>query len=841
MFNYGRVTPKVVLLDRLPNINEEPLIPFFEVNAYAVRTLANTFRPQTCLDFVADDRETFASVYPSKRPFMIHNFLNVSGSTTGTTGSPSILWTPVGNDMPLKDTLSGVSGGLLYNTTANPSAYPSYTLEQPNSYVSYSSGYKGPQWTQTSVPYIPPNGNSDNQNISKAMSGAGLTWTSAASFTWDTSGSNFAGGVKAIYQTVSKSGVWWGIESTPFLQKNMSFNVNFIIHHPPNASNGASPFLMVSLGPNSNTSADRIDCVIPFNKKPYIMDYGNQSYNEWTDNSATISDSVKNIEVSFMTIAGKLISSINGKDYVYSRISNSGISEITIKGGPIRIYGAGIAATIHAAPLAFSPAGIFFHQYSSGYTYKNCTASGDLGTEDVCVFPKTTGDASSDPGATNKVYGVDCSAFTGVDGVVTNIGTSGFGFHGLGKCWQLAVPTANISNAAAVFLAPTPINMSGASSSYYFLGGCPYFFKIKGVASSTITSGFVTETDITDLVMNVDEEVSAPDYFYVKKSASVVCYGNLSNKISGTSGQVGIRISWTNNMTSNNNTHTFTGLVNAYNISNTPGKTITTLQCEDYMYILSNTYMLNSPIYDGMIMAYAVQDIARRCGMINSVIDWTSTEMFFNKAGYAFSSPALKFPDKSVMLDNILQMVKGDSAYIYFDGDGVFHIARIPGGLMGSTTAVISKTFSSNPSAGYLTILNEDAVTIDYSSTVNKISLLTLDRLNRDYIVESTESTGTANKIRFKKVFLYDEAAIGGVLEARSRVRELGEMMFRSIQKKSFTTTLTSGNIVQPLDFVNVNDGKYRIMGIKRTYNAENNEALQVIESSTLGTSGSGI
>jgi hypothetical protein len=77
-----------------------------------------------------------------------------------------------------------------------------------------------------------------------------------------------------------------------------------------------------------------------------------------------------------MTVAGKLVISINGNNHIYTRITSGGVQAISIKEGPIRVYGGGVAATVYAAPLAFAPAGIFFHNYASGYPYANCTMSG---------------------------------------------------------------------------------------------------------------------------------------------------------------------------------------------------------------------------------------------------------------------------------------------------------------------------------------------------------------------------------------------------------------------------------------------------------------------------------
>jgi hypothetical protein len=290
---------------------------------------------------------------------------------------------------------------------------------------------------------------------------------------------------------------------------------------------------------------------------------------------------------------------------------------------------------------------------------------------------------------------------------------------------------------------------------------------------------------------------------------------------------------------------TFIGVIVSTSSSEVAGKETLTLQCEDYMFILKNTYIVNSPFYDGMVAKYAIMDLAKRGGItqFDDTKFITPTD-YFLPSGYTFSKPAIRFPAKNTIFQCIQDLAKRFEAFVYFDQDGKLNLMRLPGGLFSVVSVATPpvgffqrKPTATNPST---IILNEKNVEYNFASTLNKINIFTLDRDTRNAILYTTSAGSAGNPadhLQFRKLMLYDQPALGELEVARKWAHDFAQRAFYPIRKTSFSTIGSIGGTINKiLEFIQVDGMEYRLMSISKKYSADSNDFT--IEASAEWTGG---
>jgi hypothetical protein len=364
-------------------------------------------------------------------------------------------------------------------------------------------------------------------------------------------------------------------------------------------------------------------------------------------------------------------------------------------------------------------------------------------------------------------------------------------------------------------------------------GGSPFYFRLKGI--NLLNSGEPDEGDsgnITNTVLSINETVTAPDYFHCKKSLDVTCYdehGVISSIL--VQGQTGITVSWG---WDGDVEKTFTGVVTSVSTSQKAGMETISIRAEDYFYVLKNSPIINSPFYDGMVAYYAIKDMAQRANLIGFINEWIGERDDFLPAGFSFSKPAMRFNSTQSLFDCMMDIVKRFEAFLYFDERGRLVVKKLPGGLF-STVEGAAVSFSSDPSVSpENVILDEKQVEMNYDSTVNVISAMTLDRDTRNVILYVKTATGDENNVLFKKVYLLNQSALGELEVCRNHVEELSQRMFYPILKTRWKCAGTNVNL-QPLSFVEVDGKIFRLMSMKRSYSSETNDLNTSYEGEWLG------
>jgi hypothetical protein len=508
----------------------------------------------------------------------------------------------------------------------------------------------------------------------------------------------------------------------------------------------------------------------------------------------------------------------------------------------MRLYGTNVQAIINVAPMTFAPLGVFATPLPSilvetsedrlkvqRIAYKGVRYNGQLDGS-VAILPQQ-------PDRTGTLYGVDCYQF--MDGGTGDIvSPSGIGFHQQGLIYFVNAGDVGIKSLPnndfyILVFKSSDVQFNTPSETLFEIkfAGCPYFFRLKGGYDVTRELGIPSYTQIPD-VISATETSSAPDYFHATTGANVTIY-NKNGEYDYLKGrQYGIRIYWG---WGKNIYKTFTGVIVSVSSSETPGKEILSLQCEDYMFILKNMLIINSPFYDGMVAYYAIADLAKRGGVTQFVNDFrnengtSNADDYFLPSGYTFTKPAMRFSSKNTIFQCIMEIVKRFEAFVYFDSDGKFHVKKLPGGLFSEVTAAsFVAEFYRDPKRTTPSeiILNEKNIEISYASTVNRINIYTLDRDTRNAILYTKSATATENLMPFRKVLLYDQAALGDLEVARTYAERLSRRVFSPIRKTSFSTighvgTTTIGKI---LDFVKVDSQEFRIMSIAKKYSADQND-----------------
>ena len=879
MNNYGIAKAKVEVLNYLPYVEQVPKVISFDISADALTALSSDDYIPPYIESL--NYEKFSVCFPPKRKLYIDNYLDdkkisVPGTTEAdktTPDNPYILWTPVNNKMPIPGVIDNILHPKPPPTTTPPTPtspeWPSYNLADLG-----KDNYKGPIWKATAMALNQlPSDKETVEDMYKKIYPPG----SVPSIPDIYSGPELSE-FQSITQTYATEGLWWAVESSDFLSENMPFFITINRYGNIPAKPQYSTFFYISLGANSINGDDRIDLCLSVGNKPIIYDYRGTTISSIADTQpirqeignknendlAKLLEEDTTITIGLMTVAGRLVIYINQDIYVYERppktktsststgtsststtpavtFAKPSFDEVKIAKGRIRIYGTNVMANLYVSPMVFFPLSyIFFPLVNSiggtsvgAITYKPIDTNGVIINKPVCVIPKALGDGSA--GEFDEVYGVDCYKFTDANG---SISPKGYGFHkhGYMSFWPASAFHSDRlagTQKYVIVMQPTALKFPGFESStgdqYYITNGCPYFFRIKGQFEYHPVLPEITTTDITSDVISVEETVTAQDLFQVKKSATIKLYNKNGKYDTYRKKQKCVRIYFGWNTTL---VKTFTGLTTNISSNESPGKETLTLQCEDYMYILENTYMINSPFYDGMLGWAAVKNIAKRAGIKEFVIDWEEDTDYFLPCGYAFTEPAVVFDPKTKLIECIKQILMRFVAYVYFDGDGKFHIGYTPGGLLYSipddTTPI---KFTIDPE-GTNVLLGEKNIDVSFDSTVSGITVTTVDRNNWSYILQS-KASGT-NILLFQKWAVQREAMFGDSDTLKAYIEDVTKRIFNTIRKVSFQTVANT-TIILPLSFITIDDIPFRVMSIRRSFNADQNDLVQQFDAKWLG------
>jgi hypothetical protein len=845
--NLGEARVKVEVLNELPYVTKDAKRYQFDVNASVWSKLKQSQHfPPFLAEYISDNADdaqaSFGAILPARRKYYVDNYL----STSAPAGSKNVItWKP-----------TTARFGIVYDIVKE---LPNYSLILPGKYSTAPKDYQGPEWVDAVLPGEPsPN---DRAGLRTFLQALGLASTPSTTNTTTTSPQTIVldPELHVVNQRKVGDALWWVLESSNFLSENMPFWVTIRRQDAPATDNQTAIVLQIGLG-NSEQS---FDLYLSDQKPPMVIEYLNgrksgtasaTKTQTFEGAGVTLFEDQQYIQIGVMTIGGRIVFTVNDHDLVYTRYEGSNASstadpgelkEAKISAGKIRVFGTNVKVTIDACPMTFTSVGALaldvipvIPTITSGSGAAIPDEYYGVNEEMEPLRGRTVAQLPKEDGT--SYFGVDCNEFTDSNGSVK---PDGFGFHQDGKVrfkkstdfgitsWgteDFYVMTLNPDNGVGG--ADFPISIPN--------GSAPYFIKLKGAQKYDGSGGSAGGSDISDYVISMSETVAADEQFFIKKTASVTLYNENGRFDNSKFRQKGIRLSW--GWGDSTLKQTFTGIVTSVQTSEVPGKETITLDCQDYVHILMTTPIVNSPIYDGMIMFYAAKDIANRAGMTNVVNDWTSAggssiEEYFLPSGYSFSQPKVYFDGKQMLYECIKFMLERPEAFGYFDEDGRLHIKKLPGGIFSSVSpGAIAARFYRNTSNPDELILDEKAVNWDYSNIFNKIVITSLDKDTRNAIVYGLPATGGQDNLMFRKPFYYDQPALGDFDVVKSYAHDLAERVFYPIRKTGFKT-VGSVSTIQPFSFITVDGDEYRLISLTRSYSIDSNDFTNEYNAEWLG------
>lgn len=388
----------------------------------------------------------------------------------------------------------------------------------------------------------------------------------------------------------------------------------------------------------------------------------------------------------------------------------------------------------------------------------------------------------------------------------------------------------------------------------YFLSGSPFVYRLRGYYDSDSSSVSGIAVARSDNVISISHKYECQEVFSASQSVDITLYYDDelrdSVQLENTSYGVKIYMGWEESgdipLVA---VPFFTGVTLDVSVSEIAGKETINVHCEDYMRILEDNVIINSPFYDGQEWFDSIKDIAIRGGIqVFKDESNSSLETYFLPSGYSFQEPKMKFSSTQTLKDCITDITKLCEKVVYFNNFGELCCSDLQGGLAfsGIADAVSSQfEFYRDPSKSDSNIiLDEKKLEKLVGSTVNAIFVTSIDRKTGLPLVvahsadrEMPWDSGyqIVNNVvpPYKKILFYEQNVFGNEEAAQKWVAMIAERVYKVPSKINFKTVAST--VIPPLQFIKVDGLRYRATSYNRNYNAEDNSLVTTISAEWLG------
>lgn len=383
---------------------------------------------------------------------------------------------------------------------------------------------------------------------------------------------------------------------------------------------------------------------------------------------------------------------------------------------------------------------------------------------------------------------------------------------------------------------------------------CPIWFRMRGMARINIETSEPSELiTLDDDIIELSDSYTSPDRYHITHSLDIVLY-NENGKYDALiekSSPIQVGFSWGTGEAEGggaleeeiitptgeeeeeqNRTPIFTGVTLNGSKSLIPGKETISIHCEDYMFILEATQVINSPYYDGMDGYNVVRDLARKAHV--TCIDDSGSEAgarYFLPSGYSFLEPVKHYDGKSSLKECMIDVCSSGAKVIYFDADGILHYDNIQGGI-GLTDVskipivAVYKSDLDDVDDKHV-ILDETRTEVKINSVVNNIFGMTIDRTDRTKIMINDKANAAEDVLSYRKVLFMQVPSLGSHKALTEYIERLKPRVFKVITGVSIKTADDTALI--PMSFMMVNDKRYRIMGLNRSVRVDDNSITNTI------------
>ena len=594
------------------------------------------------------------------------------------------------------------------------------------------------------------------------------------------------------------------------------------------------------------------------------------------------------LSLGILPCCGKLTIFSEKDHYVYKRfgkptsqnkddVMEAGFIDFVLKTDTVNVFVSNCSATIGISAMEFANSGKATPQiYGALGKYGTSLANQKWGIYKLSSDDSTVIDENAeDPryylfkgNGGELCTGVSSNKWGGTDmdasiKKLTNIHDPAYGKAEI--TWEKSVADS-ANKVMTIVMTPTDLHKSkdGVKNDTYLdpdvvlKSGTPFIYRLRGYYdgnANTIQAHMPIFTSYN--VISMSHKYECQEVYSASQSVDITLYYdeamrksiNLENRSYG----VRIYMGWQREGQSPVvSTQFFTGVSLDVSVSEIAGKETITVHCEDYMRILADNVMLNSPFYDGQEWFDSIEDIATRGG-IEHIKDETESniETYYLPSGYSFQEPRMKFPQNQTLKDCITDITKLCEKVFYFNNVGELCCSDLQGGLafsgVGMEKVPDEFKFYRDPSkADDNIILDEKKLEKLVGSTVNQIFVTSIDRetglplvvahsADRNMGWSSGYKAITSGVVPpYKKILFYEQNAFGNVESAQNWIAMMAERVYKVPSRISFKTAMAS--IIPPLSFIRVDGLLYRTTSFTRNYNAEDNSIITNISAEWLGS-----
>lgn len=888
MGNLGKVKVWATVGGPMPNMHfetEERVQDLPASDAYQAYMSRSDGDP-SYIEFIEDPTSGGYMVIPQRRNKQVANYINGVSSSTDF-ASPRIVWNVLGKSRDYENLDNCVAKesyltDLITNTKQEMVA-PGNVPGKPI----YPEGYSGPTWSNPRVELeINPSDKTKTTQTSKEENAEETATIDNLS-------------TSIISQDTSCQDVWWSIQTTSLsdpMMKCMPFYINVAFQKP--LVEKQPTFLILRFGNISDTKAYKqaeiIDIVFVQGQPAMLYDRGMITDNTSLDENGT--ETTKKAPASItlngniawdgqlhrigiLPLAGRLCVSIDGIDTLYSRVDASS-SEISDE---VSETGVQEDQTDKSNPALTKGTILFFPSYNQiRLIGSNSEARISLS---ATIFPALSSLPTSMPGGFNeKTNAADAPLRGSSSGIADDSETSsmaqlpnqnekpilgafarscdGYELEG-GDAWgedaknymrgqlymilqkdESVKPSKDIpvgKHYVIYFLTENLPFGEGEIEKIFCVNGFPIWFRARGVTRvpSRIPKA-QPKINIGSDIMELTESITSPDRYHVTHSVDITLYNEYGkyDHLLGKSIPIQFGYLWSNNLWDPIATTAFTGVTLNGRTTLTAGKETISIHCEDYMFILEATQIINSPYFDGMDGYNVVKTLAGKAHVIcNDDTGGKAGERFFLPSGYSFLEPVKRYSGKDSVMSGILDVCSMAPKVVYFDGDGILHYSNIQGGIAfvdAKDAPVIAEYFSDPELATDKNlILDQKQIETKISSVVNTIYGRTVERTNRTIVMMSDKAETEEDIISYRKIIYLLIPSLGSYKALTNFIERLKVIVYKPI--KSVTIKTTDDTPIIPMNYIKIDGKKYRIMGLNRTINIADNSITSSITGEWMG------
>lgn len=282
----------------------------------------------------------------------------------------------------------------------------------------------------------------------------------------------------------------------------------------------------------------------------------------------------------------------------------------------------------------------------------------------------------------------------------------------------------------------------------------------------------------------------------------------------------------------------FTGLTEDRPAQSTFGKDMISLRCVEKTHMLKNTYIFNSPAFDGMTYSKFFLELAKYSGFPQSLFDPFRSEAAQRSVlpqGFTFQEPEVRFEENTNFYDAFKQVLQIQQFVIRTDPDGTIALTDLYQSSSDPNSGVLDVIddiptthpdfiFYENPndqpeepqstSAGatmykspFKTAMESLAFDMNVGDRLNQIALQYMERtdgsiaFSSDYIdLDSIENPESPQFIGYRKLGLQMEPGFGEESYARAFLRRFAAHAFQNPLKVNFKTF--GRPTLRPLDII---------------------------------------